>query len=128
MEKKNRRCSRIWAAGMVGVLLAALAGGQAAEKKKSRIAPEAILFGSVFQDSGFSLRGARVVVTNAERPKDRRETTTDVQGEFSVRVPAGKGRYTVEVSAPGFGPQTKTVEVAGDERIDMTFRLSPPGK
>ncbi|MBI3693359.1 MAG: carboxypeptidase regulatory-like domain-containing protein [Acidobacteria bacterium] len=119
MRKKSWRCS----AAVVLVLAAAL-GAQAAEKKKSKTAPQAILFGSVFQENGFLVRGARVVVWNVERPKERKETTSDVQGEFSLRVPAGKGKYTVEVSAPGFASEQKTVEIVGDERIDLTFRLA----
>ncbi len=96
----------------------------AADKKKSRVAAQAVLAGSVFQESGFLVRGARVVVTNAGRPREKKETATDLQGEFAVRVPAGKARYTVEVAAEGFLPQQKTVEVSGDERIDLTFRLA----
>ena len=111
------------AAALVFALAAAL-GAQGAEKKRSKTAPQAVLFGSVFQENGFLVRGARVVVWNAERPKERKETTSDVQGEFSVRVPAGKGKYSIEVSAPGFASEQKTVEIVGDERIDLTFRLA----
>lgn len=112
---------------LVGCLLGPPAT-QAAEKKRAKTIPQAVLFGSVFQENGFSLRGARVIVTNIDQPKDRRETATDVQGEFAVRVPAGKAKYSVEVSAPGFAPEKKSVEVTGDERIDLTFRLAPLAK
>jgi len=108
-----------------GLALALLGMAGAAEKKKSKFVPQAILAGTVFQESGFLVRGARVVVYNVERPKDKKEAATDVQGEFAVRVPAGKGRYTIEVGAPGFASASKTVEVAGDERLDLTFRLAP---
>ena len=124
MKKRNRRYDP--AAVTVGLCFLLIAfAALAAEKKKSRWVPQALVYGSVFQESGFLLRGARVVVHNVERPKERRETTTDMQGEFAVRVPAGKGRYTIEVSAPGFVSQSKTVEIASDERIDVTFRLAP---
>ena len=122
MRKKRWRCS-----AAVVLVLAAL-GAQAAEKKKSKTAPQAVLFGSVFQENGFLVRGARVVVWNVERPKERKETTSDVQGEFSLRVPVGKGKYTVEVSATGLASEQKTVEIVGDERIDLTFRLAPRAK
>ncbi len=69
-----------------------------------------------------------MVVVSVERPKDRKEAVTDLQGEFAIRVPAGKGKYTVEASAPGFVPETKTVETAGDERLELTFRLAPAPK
>jgi len=101
---------------------------QAPEKRKSKFVRQAILFGNVFQENGFSLRGARVLVTNLDRPKEKKETATDVQGEFAVRVPAGKGRYSIEVSAPGFTPEKKEAEVFGDERVDLTFRLTPEKK
>ncbi|MBI3665076.1 MAG: carboxypeptidase regulatory-like domain-containing protein [Acidobacteria bacterium] len=135
MRKKRRRCSaapgasrryaRLLAALAAALWLASLVTPRAwaGEKKKSRITPQALLFGTVFQENGFSLHGARVVVTNADRPKEKKETKTDVQGEFAVRVPAGKARYSIEVSAEGFVSQSKTVEVAADERIDVTFRL-----
>ncbi len=90
--------------------------------------PEAVIFGTVFQENGFLVRGARVEVSNADHPKQKKEAVTDIQGEFAVRVPAGKARYTVEVSAKGFTPDQKTVEITGDERIDLTFHLSPLGK
>jgi hypothetical protein len=126
---KKRPSTAKWrgAAALAAVLLAvaSLPGAQKNDKKKTRTIQQALLYGSVFQESGVSLRGARVVAFNAERPNIRKETVTDVQGEFAVRFPAGKARYTIEVSAEGFTSEKKTVEVAGDERVDLTFRLSP---
>ncbi len=128
--KKKRRSNRAAQVAAAALFACLLAGGLAAsaERKKPKVVPQAILFGNVFQENGFSLRGARVVVINADHPKDRKETVTNVQGEFAVRVPAGKAKYTVEVSAEGFAPQMKAAEVTGDERIDMTFRLERKGK
>ena len=126
---KKRPSTAKWrgAAALAAVLLAvaSLPGAQKNDKKKTRTIQQALLYGSVFQESGFSLRGARVMAFNTERPNIRKETVTDVQGEFAVRFPAGKARYTIEVSAEGFTSEKKTVEVAGDERVDLTFRLSP---
>jgi hypothetical protein len=110
------------------LLLVLSHSGSAAEKKKSRFVPQAILAGTVFQENGFLLRGARVVVYRVEKPKDKKEALTDMAGEFAVRVPAGKGRYTIEASAPGFVPDSRTVEVSGDERLEVTFRLAPASK
>ncbi len=127
MRPRNRRLD---AARLVGLLVALLAAGavEAADKKKSRLAPQALVAGSVFQESGFTLKGARVVAFNADRPRERKETTTDLQGEFAMRFPAGKARYTLEASAPGFVAEKKTVDVEGDERIEVTFRLAPLGR
>lgn len=134
MKKRKRRkpdhgplrAAAAWA--LVGLLAAGSGLALAAGKKKSKAVPQALLFGNVFQENGFSVRGARVVIANADRPKDRQEITTDVQGEFAARVPAGKARYTVGVSAEGFAPAQKTVEIFGDERVDLTFRLTPLSK
>jgi hypothetical protein len=126
MKRKKSRTCRL-GAGLALLLVFSLAGG-AAEKKKSRFVPQAILAGTVFQESGFLLRGARVVVYPVEKPKDKKEVLTDMAGEFAVRVPARKGRYTIEASAPGFVPDSKTVEVSGDERLEVTFRLAPASK
>ena len=127
MKRKSRRCSATLAAVLVtfGLLVPGAAKG---EKKKGKAVAQAVLGGSVFREDGFLLRGARVLVTNLDRPKEKKETATDVQGEFAVRVPAGKARYSVEVSAEGFGSEKKTVEIAGDERVDLTFHLSSSGK
>ena len=128
-KRKWRRRAALLAAFASALWLGLPApAAEKSEKKKSKLPPEAVLFGSVFQENGFLLRGARVVVANADRPKQRKETTSDQQGEFAVRVPAGKGRYIVEVSAEGFASEKKNVEVTGDERIDLTFRLSPFSK
>ena len=137
MRRKNRKCSpaasrcarrRVLSMALLLALcfnLPMAPGLEAREKKKGRITPQALLYGSVFQESGFSLKGARVVVTNAERPREKLEAKTDMQGEFAVRVPAGKGNYIVEISAEGFTSASKTVEITGDEHIDLTFHLSP---
>ncbi len=127
---KRRSRSRASLALVVSALWLAATGlpQPCVAAKKPKFTPEAVLGGTVFQENGFSLRGARVVVYYEGHPKDRREAITDMQGEFAVRVPAGKARYTVEVSAQGFTSDKKTVEVTGDERIDLTFRLARVAK
>jgi hypothetical protein len=125
-----RRCSR--ALAVLLAVLGLLAGpGEAAKgdrRKKASPANPAVIAGSVFQENGFSVRGARVVIVNAARPKEKKETTTDVQGEFAVRIPAGQATYAVEVSADGFAPGRKSVVISGDERVDLTFRLAPAAR
>ncbi len=129
MRKRQQR-PRPSTAFLLGVLAAVLlvSLSLAADKKKAKTAPQALIAGTVFQESGFSLRGARVVVFDTERPKVRKETLADMQGEFAVRVPGGKARYVIEASADGFVSEKKTVEVGGDERVEVTFRLTPSGK
>ncbi len=130
MRKKKRwKCSAASAAFLAALcLVVPVWRSEAAGQKRSKVTPEAVIFGTVFQENGFLVRGARVEVSNADHPKQKKEAITDIQGEFAVRVPAGKARYMVEVSAKGFAPDQKMVEIAGDERIDLTFHLSPLGK
>ena len=106
-------------------LLAAPAAAQKQGRNKKAAAAPAVIAGSVFQENGFLLRGARVVIVPSERPKEKKEVRTDLQGEFAVGVPAGKASYKVEVSADGFAPASKIVEISGEERVDLTFRLAP---
>ena len=87
-----------------------------------------LVAGTVFQESGYLLRGAEVTVKpDAEsKPPVKLSTATafsDARGEFAVRVPAVAMRYIVRVRAPGFQTQEKTVSIAGEERVDLFFSL-----
>src|SRR5262245_29151204 len=130
MRKRTSKSS--WTPAALLLVLALTAGSAGAQRAGRRQKPPAgnpaVIAGSVFREDGFSVRGARVLVLNSVRPKERKETTTDLQGEFAVRLPAGKASYAVEVSAEGFTPGRKTVEIAGDERVDLTFHLVRAGK
>ena len=92
-----------------------------AEKKKT--APQAVIAGGVFQDTGGSLPGVKVVVVSESDPRDKREAVTDRRGEFAVRVPGG-ARYRVVASAKGFETQEKTVEAIEGEKVTKNFLLS----
>jgi hypothetical protein len=125
MRKRNWKCSWTCAVLLAMGSSAAWQMLAAQDRQKRRQPPAyAVVSGSVFQESGFLLRGARVLVTNTARPKDRKETVTDMQGEFAVRLPAGQATYAVEVSAKGFVPERKEVQITADERISLTFRLA----
>ena len=86
---------------------------------------DGVIAGSVFNENGHSLPGARVRVAPENAPKKKQETYSDGRGEFAVRVPAAKRRYLVTVEAKGFAPQTKTVEVFESEKTSVTFLLTP---
>jgi hypothetical protein len=103
------------------------ARGKGGRQQEERVG---VVAGTVFQDSGFALSGARVTLApegkseHAARIKPQ-ETTTDRRGEFAFRVPAGSMRYTVRVEAEGWAPAEKSVEVEWDQRLDVSFRLRP---
>ena len=104
----------------------------AAGKKKSPQA-YALIAGTVFRDTGFTLPGAEVTLTPApgEKPAARMKpmkTVSDARGEYAFRVPAVPMRYNVGVKAPGFRALEKLVSVAGDERIDAFFHLEAEAK
>jgi TonB family protein len=52
------------------------------------------------------------------------EATTDLQGAFSFKDLA-PGSYSVLVQAPGYQPFSATETLAGGERVEIKYRLSP---
>ena len=94
----------------------------------------ALVYGSVFDDRGMAFRGARVVVTplSPNRPgaavvrgKPRWKAVSDARGEFAIRLPAGKGNYSIAVEAVGYGAPPQTVAMQSEERVDVLFRMEP---
>lgn len=122
---------RAFLAGLLAAALLVSAPAGLAKKKKRRPERYGVIAGTVFQNSGFLLRGARVTLTpvppdgSKVKKKDIQETVTDNRGEFAFRVPAGAMRYTIRVEADGWEPAEKTVEVQWDQRVDTVFRLRP---
>lgn len=88
----------------------------------------ALIAGSVFRPSGTALPSVEVVLTpelddqKAKKPKAQKQTS-NFRGEFTFRVPAKAMRYTLSVRSSGYKPLTKTVQVAGDERQDVSLML-----
>jgi len=121
----DRGRSRVWLA-VAAALLVAAAPVEAQRRKQPP--PYAVIAGTVFEETGRSLPGARITVTGVEPGSERRETkpaigTSNAQGEFAIRVPAGAMRYNVKVEARGFEPAEKQVQVTWDERVEVFFRL-----
>ena len=54
--------------------------------------------------------------------------STNTRGEFAFRIPAVKASYLVTAGAKGYQRQQKTVDVQPEERVDVTFMLSPESK
>jgi hypothetical protein len=104
---------------VLGVVLLVLSA--AAAQKPGQ--PYALIVGTVFfEDSGRLVRGASVEVKQKEGRKHW-GSSTNMEGEFSLRLPAGKGVYIVEARAEGRAPDRKEVEITGDERVDIVLHL-----
>jgi hypothetical protein len=134
--KKNRKPKK--RIGTSLLLLVAFLPLAAAPKKKPALETYAVISGSVFQDSGYSLPGANVALAPEVQPGDasdkakdktkKMETVSDARGEFVFRVLPGPMHYTVTVDATGYRIQRKTVNVADQERVEVTFRLERESK
>jgi hypothetical protein len=130
-RKKRKSGSRL--AGLLLLLAVPSAGLWAAAGGDRKATPFALIAGSVFRETGFSLAGAEVILEAAPDLKPpfkfkRIKAVADARGEFSVRVPAAPMRYTVSVKAVGYRPERKEVSIQGEERMDLIFRLEPVSK
>jgi hypothetical protein len=90
----------------------------------------AVINGAVFDQNGYLLPGARVVIEripmqNEEVPTLKLERTANASGEFSFRLPATPARYKLTASAKGFQSQSITVDVGGTERRHVSIQLTP---
>lgn len=119
------RCLRAWLMTLAALLsIAAPAEAQRRKQPQSY----AVIAGTVFQETGMSLPGAQITVTALESEGGRKVTkavrgTSNAQGEFAIRVPAGSMRYNVKAEARGFEPAEKEVQVEWDQRVEVFFRL-----
>ncbi len=134
-KKKTKRTgvrALRWAAA--AFLLGSVLSAFPAERKRSQPAPGAVIAGTVFRNTGLSLPGAMITITplsGAEAKAKSRpiQAVSDARGEFVVRVPAGPARYRVGAVARGYQPAEQTIEIQGEERVDLTFLLEPaPGQ
>jgi hypothetical protein len=99
------------------------------DKKKDAAEPYVLLAGTVFQESGFALPNAEVVVIQDPAPETKHskvkkmQALSDSRGEFAIRLPAGNAHYLLKVSAKGFRDEEKPVTVQGEDRLDVTIQL-----
>ena len=88
----------------------------------------ALIAGSVFRPNGASMPSVEVSLTaepdeqKGKKPKAQKQTS-NLRGEFAFRVPAKPMRYTLSVRSSSYKSLTKTVQVAGDERQDVSLML-----
>jgi hypothetical protein len=110
------------------LLLAAADGAQ--RKDDARHADShAVVAGTVFRESGFSLPGATVTLAVKDAPKVKKlQAVSDPRGEFAFRVPPGPGTYVVRAAMKGFQPVEKEASVSGEERVEVTLELPAESK
>lgn len=108
----------------------------ATEAAKKKVAPEAygLVSGTVFQERGYALPDADIILIPDPTPDTapvkvkKMQTISDARGEFVFRVPTASMRYTITVSAKGYQKQQKSTMIQGEEHIDVTFQLQPESK
>jgi hypothetical protein len=94
----------------------------------------ALVGGTVFRESGFALPNAAITLIPEPQAGDsaakakKMQAASDARGEFVFRVPASAMHYTLKVEAKRFQTREKSVTVAREERIDVTFQLQPESK
>jgi hypothetical protein len=113
------------------LLLLAFAGAFGAAKDKPK-PPEAyaVIAGTVFRENGASFPGIEVSLEPGPQvPKlKKQKTASSLRGEFTFRVPAREGSYTLVVKAPGYRMERKSVSISGDERVSVSILLEPEKK
>jgi hypothetical protein len=111
---------------LLTVLLYGLVGlgppAGAEQSPKSTHEDDFLLFGTVFNEQGLALPGARVRVRRAGERKVRWEAQSDRRGEFGVRVPRG-AEYEMNVRASGYPEQRRKLDARTGSREDLVFRM-----
>jgi hypothetical protein len=130
MRMKKRRKRIGISLAMLGAILLPLA----ATAKKKPPDTYAVISGSVYQESGYALPNAAASLVAESGSVDKAgkaqkmETVSDARGEFIFRVPPGPMKYDIVVAAKGYLNLRKTVNVEGQERVEVTFQLERESK
>lgn len=95
------------------------------KEKEKQAEPFALLIGTCFDETGFSLSGAKVIIQlmSSESGTKKWERLSSPRGEFAVRLPPGKNSFRVTASKDGFQSAEKTVSFEGEERLDLMLHL-----
>jgi len=107
----------------------------AAENPREK--PYALIFGTVWGPDARPVYGVKVKIRRESEKKARWELYSDHNGEFAVRVPAGKQDYRIWADLKGFksasgrqlalGEEVQ-VHVEYDERVDTGLHLTEQGR
>lgn len=87
--------------------------------------PYAVVAGTVFRETGHAFPGIEVVLNplSPSKKNKKQSVRTNTRGEYSFRVPAATVEYSLSVAVEGYRPETKSVKITGDERIEQNFLL-----
>jgi hypothetical protein len=97
---------------------------------KHRIAPYALIFGTVWDAQNRPVYGVPVKIRRSDQKKPKWQLISDHRGEFAQRVPAGKADYviTADIKAPKGKKDWKrpetTAHIENDERTDIGLHLT----
>ena len=132
MRKKRKPRKRIGTSLtlLLALLVAAFLPLAATPKKKPVLDTYAVVSGTVFDDRGYALPGAAVILAPEVEPTKANtiEMVSNAGGEFVVRVPPGPMHYSATAHAKGYQSQRKTVSVEDQERVEVTFQLERESK
>ena len=108
--------------GLGSALTIPASASPAAQQKRPKPCQQFLIFGTVFQESGFLLPGAEIAVRRAGEKKVRGKQNSDLRGEFGVCVPVG-AEYELTVTAKGFEEQTLKIDARVGNREDLTIHM-----
>jgi hypothetical protein len=102
---------------------------KATEVRTIRMEKEAaysVILGRVFNEDGFSVPGATVVLEQIGEGGKKLKLTKESSsaGSFAFRLPGEPGRYRVTATLKGFKPDSKEVEVDKGERRTIALKLA----
>ena len=85
----------------------------------------ALVRGSVFDEGGHIVRGAKVVISRitGDSLKKMGEKYSDDNGEFAIRLPAETAKYRISANLNGAEPAVKDFEFSGGEAFHIALTL-----
>ena len=119
---RNRTGIRSWT-GVLALVIAMALAGPVSMNAQGESSGNATIIGTVLDPSGTAIRQAAVAV-RSEASGAVRTATSGEDGHFTV-ANLSAGSYAVEVSANGFGTESRTaVRVASATTIPLTFNMA----
>jgi len=98
-----------------------------ARKSKHSHAGDLVIRGTVFDERGLALPGAKLRIRRADQKKPHWETYTNSRGEFAVRVPKGPD-YEIAAESKGFGKQSQAINGQSEENVVLHMQRNGGSK